>query len=321
MASSAFESELCLSRPYLTKNQIIYTQKKTINDRRTYNQKKLSILNFLSDLCVKLELPRKTLETSMYFYQRYHLFNNFETELCYSLATSCLVLSCKQVETFKKVNEIATLSLQIRNMAKINTDTLESFKKVLYQIELRILEACNFDYRINNNAHVDEYIIKIGKTLSLDYNVCELAWLIAYDVLKLDVILMVPPPIIAFATLKLANELFDNSSLSSRSYDMLGSEEAMVDDVFFHIVNFYINAFDLCDLKYHIPSSMAPISIERFMVLKSKTGPEVSMPDLTEGDFGYDDYLKKTRNFTVQERRYVLSSDVIKEECDLLKRI
>lgn len=321
MVSPAFESELCLSRPYLTKNQITYTQKKTISDRRTYNQKKLSILNFLSDLCVKLELPRKTLETSMYFYQRYHLFNNFETELCYSLATSCLVLSCKQVETFKKVNEIATLSLQIRNMAKINTETLESFKKVLYQIELRILEACNFDYRINNNAHVDEYIVKIGKTLSLDYSVCELAWLIAYDVLKLDVILIVPPPIIALATLKLANQLSDSSSLPLHICDMLGCEEAMVDDIFFHIVNFYINAFDLCDLKYHIPSNITPISIERFMELKSKAGPEVNMLDLTEEDFNYDDFLKKSRNFTVQERRYVLSPEVIKKECDLLKRI
>lgn len=257
----------------------------------------------------------------MYFYQRYHLFNNFETELCYTIATSCLILSCKQVETFKKVNDIATLSLQIRNMIKISTDTLDSLKKMLYQIEIRILEACNFDYRINNNVHIDEYIVKIGKILKFDYNVCELAWLIAYDVLKLDVILMVPPPTIAMATLKLADALCDQRNWLPGSYDVLGAQKDLVDDIFFHIINFYINAFDLCDLKYHIPPDIVPISVERFMEIKSKMGPEVTMPDLTDGDIKFDYFLEKSRDFTTQERRYILSNEVMKEEDNALKNI
>lgn len=318
---SSFESQLFLSRPYLTKNQIMCAQRNTVTDRRTYNQKKLGILNFLSELCIKLELPRKTLETAMYFYQRYHLFNSFETELCYTVATSCLVLSCKQVETVKKVNEIAILSLQIRNMIKINPNILESFKKRLYQIELRILESCNFDYRINNNVYIDEYIIKIGKTYSFDFKVCRLAWCVAYDVLKLDVILMVPPPIIALATIKIAYELYNLKHWPLNSHEAIGADEVIVDDIMFHIIDFYINAFDLCDLKYNLPADLDQISIETFIQMKSQLGPEINSEDVPDDYVKYDIFLNKPRQYSVQERRYVLSSQFLKEELESLQNV
>lgn len=318
---SSFESQLFLSRPYLTKNQIMCAQRNTVTDRRTYNQKKLGILNFLSELCIKLELPRKTLETAMYFYQRYHLFNSFETELCYTVATSCLVLSCKQVETVKKVNEIAILSLQIRNMIKINPNILESFKKRLYQIELRILESCNFDYRINNNVYIDEYIIKIGKTYSFDFKVCRLAWCVAYDVLKLDVILMVPSPIIALATIKIAYELYNLKHWPLNSHEAIGADEVIVDDIMFHIIDFYINAFDLCDLKYNLPADLDQISIETFIQMKSQLGPEINSEDVPDDYVKYDIFLNKPRQYSVQERRYVLSSQFLKEELESLQNV
>ncbi|CAI1514089.1 hypothetical protein SEUBUCD646_0J01920 [Saccharomyces eubayanus] len=311
---STFETQLFFSRPFLSKRQIQRAHKNTISDYRNYNQKKLAVFKFLSDLCVQLKFPRKTLETAVYFYQRYHLFNRFETELCYTVATSCLTLSCKEVETIKKANEICTLSLHLRNVVKINTEILENFKKRVFQIELRILESCSFDYRVNNYVHIDEYVIKIGRELSFDYKLCKLAWLIAYDALKLETVLVIPQHSIALAILRIAYELLDNKNWSSKRYSLFESDENSVNEAYFDILNFYINFFDLCDLQHHLPEGVPPVSIDRFMVLKKNAGPEFGLQQVTDHELDADPYITISRENTVQERRYVLSMDLINGE-------
>ncbi|CCK71962.1 Ctk2p KNAG_0I01770 [Huiozyma naganishii CBS 8797] len=317
--SAQFEMQLYLSRPYLTRQQILCAQKNTIHDRRSYNRKKLLIIKFLTDLTLQLNLPRKTLETAIYYYQRYHLFNLFETELCYTVATSCLVLGCKQAETFKKANEICTLSLRLRKMSNINSEVLDAFKKRIFQIELRILESCGFDYRVNNYVHIDDYIFKFGKTYALDVNICHTAWIIAYDVLKLDLLLTVPQHIIALATLKVACKLLEKPENLCSQYEMGNTDRDLINEAYFSIINFYINAFDLCDLKDNLPSYIPPISIERFMVLKANSGPEEGLTELTESDVGSDRFLEEQRQYSVRERRYVLSTDIMRDEVEALK--
>lgn len=318
--STKFETQLSLSRPFLTRKELQLAHRNTIPDRRTYIQRKLTIFKFLSDVCIHFKFPRRTLETAIYFYQRYYVFNKFETEMCHTVATSCLLLSCKQVETFKKVNELCTISLRLRNVTNIKQETIENFKKRVFQIELRILEACGFDYRINSHVHIDEYIVKLGKQLNLDQYICHLAWVIAYDVLKLDIILMVPQHTIALATLKIASELVNlpNFPLEDKYVEFKTTLES-INEAYFDILNYYINIFDTCHLKDNLPVNALPsVNLERFMELKRKAGQESGLKELTEQDYGKDKYLTTVREFSERERRYVLVSKFVTDEESVL---
>lgn len=202
-------------------------------------------------------------------------------------------------------------------MVKINTDILENFKKRVFQIELRILESCSFDYRVNNYVHIDEYVIKIGRELSFDYKLCNLAWIIAYDALKLETILVIPQHSIALAILKIAYELLDNKNWSSKRYSLFETDEKSVNEAYFDIVNFYINSFDMCDLQRHLPADLLPIGVERFMELKKNAGPESGLPQIPDHLLNADPYITITRDNNVQERRYVLSLELINGESSI----
>ncbi|AQZ12035.1 CTK2 (YJL006C) [Zygosaccharomyces parabailii] len=314
--TSKFDTQLLLSRPYLTKRQLQRLQKDNIADRRTYNQKTLAVIKFISEICVQLNFPRRTLETAIYFYQRYHVFNRFETEQCYTVATSSLLLSCKQVETIKKVNEICSVSLRLRNVPKASGDMIDNFKKGVFQIELRILEACSFDYRINNFVHTDEYVVKFGKLLSLDYRLCMLAWVIAYDVLKLETLLKVPQHAIALAVLKIAYQLLspEGDWLRLVREKKLEIDDYSLNEAYFDVLNFYINSFDICDLKGNQPEGTKPLGLQDFINLKKIAGPESGLQDFSESDIELDPYFTSQRDYSVRERRYVLSPQLVMDE-------
>lgn len=320
--TSKFDTQLLLSRPYLTKRQLQRLQKDNITDRRTYNQKTLAVIKFISEICVQLNFPRRTLETAIYFYQRYHVFNRFETEQCYTVATSSLLLSCKQVETIKKVNEICSVSLRLRNVPKASGDMIDNFKKGVFQIELRILEACSFDYRINNFVHIDEYVVKFGKFLSLDYQLCMLAWVIAYDVLKLETLLKVPQHAIALAVLKIAYQLLssDGDWLRLVREKKLEIDDYSLNEAYFDILNFYINSFDICDLKGNQPEGTNPLGLQDFINLKKIAGPESGLQDFSESDIELDPYFTSQRDYSVRERRYVLSPHLVMDEAASMQR-
>ena len=312
-----FETDLFLSRPYLTKEQISRARQNTIIDLRTYHQKKLAALKFLSDICVQLGFLRKTLEAAVYFYGRYYLFNSFETELCFTVATSCLILGCKQVETFKKVNEICTLSLKLRNVIKINQELLENYKKRVFQLELRVLEACCFDYRVNNHVHIDGYIIKIGKKLSLNKDVCRLAWYMVYDVLKLDLLLIVPQHAISLALLKVSSELFGIKEWRA-NYAEFETSEREVKEAYFEILNFYISSYDTSDLKSNIHSSFPQVDVAKFMAIKKENAPEMGLPEIPSASIEQDTFLASQKNPLIRERRYVLTQELVTEEAEAL---
>ncbi|AQZ12985.1 CTK2 (YJL006C) [Zygosaccharomyces parabailii] len=320
--TSKFDTQLLLSRPYLTKRQLQRLQKDNIADRRTYNQKTLAVIKFISEICVQLNFPRRTLETAIYFYQRYHVFNRFETEQCYTVATSSLLLSCKQVETIKKVNEICSVSLRLRNVPKASGDMIDNFKKGVFQIELRILEACSFDYRINNFVHIDEYVVKFGKLLSLDYRLCMLAWVIAYDVLKLETLLKVPQHAIALAVLKIAYQLLspEGDWLRIVREKKLEIDDYSLNEAYFDIVNFYINSFDICDLKGNQPDGTNPLGLQDFINLKKIAGPESGLQDFSESDIELDPYFTSQRDYSVRERRYVLSPQLVMDEAASMQK-
>lgn len=310
--SGTFQTQLLLSRPYLTRNQIKRAQQNTISDRRVYNQKRISVFKYLCDMCVQFKFPRKTLETAMYFYQRFYLFNKFETEMCYDVATSCLFLSCKQVETMKKVADLVAVSLRLRSVVKASPEMQDNCKKRIFQLELRILETCSFDYRVNNTIHIDDILVKIGKDLKLSHEVCYLAWLIAFDALKLEILLMVPQHTIAIAVLKIACELTDGVSWPNVRYSLFESDEPSVSEAYFDIINFFINVFDLSDLKGNLPENLRHVGIETFIELKRLAGPERGLKE--PDNVSSDAYVTRERDYTIRERRYVLSRKRINDE-------
>ncbi|EDO17641.1 hypothetical protein Kpol_1004p15 [Vanderwaltozyma polyspora DSM 70294] len=306
--------QLSLSRPYLTRNELQQAYKNTIPDRRSYMQRKLVIFKFMSDICVQFQFPRKTLETAFYYYQRYYVFNKFETEMCHTVATTALLLSCKQVETFKKINELCIVSFRLRNINNINQDIIENFKKRIFQVELRLLEACCFDYRVNNRIHIDEYIVKFGKHLGFTYELCHLSWVISYDILKTDLLLILPQHTIALAILKVAFELLKLKDWPVNDYEKFKTNNDSINEAYFGVLNYYINAFDSCNLKDHTSSKFPPVSLEVFMQLKANSSPETGLKDFTMKETEEDKYLTTARDFTQRERRYVLSSKFVKEE-------
>ncbi|CCE65876.1 hypothetical protein TPHA_0N00950 [Tetrapisispora phaffii CBS 4417] len=316
MMATKFESQLSLSRPYLTRLELQEAQNNTVSDVRTYLQRKNVIFGFLSELCVHFQFPRKTLETAMYYYQRYYIFNKFESELCHTVATSCLLLSCKQVETFKKANELCIMSFKLRNMNNYKQDAIESFKKRLFQIELSILETCGFDYRINSRVHIDEYIVKLGKALKLNHDICYLAWIIAYDAIRLNILLIVPQHAIALGILKITCELLGKNDMKNmNNFNEFKTEIDSVNEAYFAIVNYYINAFDNCSLKDNLPTHILPsVNLDSFIELKKNAGNDRGLKELGEQIRKSDKYLTTARDFTQIERRYVLLPQFISDE-------
>lgn len=318
------ESQLVLSRPFFAKQEISRLRKFTILDLRNYNQKTLSIIKFLNDISNQLQFPRRTLETAIYFYQRYYLFNRFETEYCFTIATSCMFLSSKQVETIKKLAEICTVSLRLRGNSKVNNEMLENFKKRVLQVEQRILECCCFDFRTNTSLFMSEFIVKIGKELNIDHDTCKLAWIMAYDVLKIDLLIIVPAPVISFALLKLANNIRNPENTIVWNYLLEEFElpEKLIFQAYFEILNMFINMFDICDLKnnseiHSIKLDSNAISIETFISIKQKCGPEQPFEMLSEDHLDADAYINEARDFRINERRYVLHQNLVQEEVDV----
>lgn len=239
--------------------------------------------------------------------------------MCYDVGTSCLFLSCKQVETFKRIGEVCSTALKVRNVPRVTPDILDAFKKRVIQMELRVLETCSFDYRINNEVHIDEFIIKIGRELSFSYDCCRLAWLIAFDVLKLELLITVPSHTIALAVLKLACELLDEIKWPNVRYNLFETDAPSFNEAYFDILNFYINVFDACDLKDHDAVRDLNLKIETFIEIKKNAGLEYGLT-VNPIALDKDDYVSKERNFGVKERRYVLKKDSLLEESVSKKR-
>ena len=205
-----------------------------------------------------------------------------------------------------------------------NAEILNNFKKQLFHLELKILEACSFDYRINNYVHADEFIVKFGKKLGFSYQVCHLAWLIGYDVLKLEIMLIVPQHCISLAVLKIATELIGQDLeiwKKRETFIKLDVQQLQFQEAYFDILNFFINAFELCDLKDNLPVGVPMISIDTFIQLKKRAGPEVGIREMNESSLKADEYFAVQREYTVRERRYTLIQSLVKDESNSLEKM
>lgn len=101
-------------------------------------------------------------------------------------------------------------------------------------------------------------------------------------------------------------------------YSLFESDELSVGEAYFDIINFFINVFDLSDLRAHVPNNLRNVGIETFIELKKQAGLEKGLKE--PENVSSDPYVVKERDFTIQERRYVLYGKRISDENKPIKQ-
>lgn len=240
--------------------------------------------------------PTKTLETAMIYYQRYFLFNKFDIAIYYDIAITSIFIASKNEDTIKKLRDIMVVANQIRNTL-LNQDQFELYRKKLLSLEFKLLETISFDFRI---FHVEEFLIKISKTLKIPKDIGYLAWLISYDSYQTEIALKVPPQSIAIACITLATKLKDYE-VSIRP-DFYYSSENAVNEALLSLLDLYINSYNYTGL-----ASIYPDFQNKFVEIRIPLSDAQGLKEPPVGTVEDDDYFKD-RDFSIGERRYMLGN-------------
>ncbi|ODQ58760.1 hypothetical protein WICANDRAFT_17597, partial [Wickerhamomyces anomalus NRRL Y-366-8] len=287
-------STIQLARPFLTKSQIKHAQERTIESSTVYEQRRNQIFNFLMKICVSLKFPTKTLETAMIYYQRYFLFNKFDIAIYYDIAITSIFIASKNEDTIKKLRDILLVSNQIRNTF-LNQDQLELYRKKILSLEFKLLETISFDFRL---FHVEDFLIKISKSLKIPKDIGYLAWLIAYDSYQTEIALKVPPQTIAIACISLATKLKDfETTIRSEFYY---TSDNSVNEALLDLLGLYINSYNYTGL-----ASIYPDFQNKFVEIRIPLSDAQGLKEQTADLIKEDDYFKD-RDFSIGERRYML---------------
>ncbi|KAL6947076.1 hypothetical protein ACO0QE_001943 [Hanseniaspora vineae] len=327
--TNPMSSKLILSRPFLTPLEIQNCQRKTISDRKLYNAKKVQIFRYLQEVIIHFKFPRKTLEVTMYLYQRYYLFHPFEAGEIFDVAIAALYLGCKQVETMKKMSEIIPFCNGLKQhlmSSKINYD-LEVYKKELCKYEFEILNSLAFDSRIFDlNLSIDVLLLKFCKHCELSERDSYMAWIVGLEVLKLEVLLSFPCHVIAMCCLHLTKELLElqqddatNSVLNTDKYnallESLKLEKCNRLQCLGSIINFYVKMFEECELS-KIFSNVC--TLDNFKALQQKFSN--AFPSrVEEHNVANTDRSQTTNDDELLETRYVVNRRYYDSEEQLIQ--
>ncbi|CCH40861.1 Cyclin-T1-4 [Wickerhamomyces ciferrii] len=271
-STAQLTSTIQLARPFLTKSQIKHAQKKTIE-------------NFT------------TLETAMIYYQRYFLFNKFDTNIYYDIAITSIFIASKNEDTIKKLRDILIIANQIKNTF-LTQDQLELYRRKILSLESKLLETISFDFRL---FHVEELLIKISKTLKISKDLGYLAWLLAYDSYQTELALKIPPQSISIACITLALKLKDENCDQIRPEDFHTSQNS-INEALLDLLELYINSYNYTNL-----ASIYPDYQNKFVEIRI---PMEDINGLKEQDVSVltkDDYYND-RDFSIGERRYMLGN-------------
>lgn len=289
-------SSIQLSRPFLTRLQIEYAQSKTIDNIVVYKQRRNQVFSFLIKVCNTLKFPTRTLETAMIYYQRFYLHNSFNTSTYHDVATVCLFVATKNEETIKKLRDIIAVVSQVRNM-QLNSEQAENYRRRIIGLEIKLMETIAFDFRI---GHVEEYLVKFSKTLSIPKEITYTAWLFSYDTYQLDIALKAPASSIAVALLELACKL-EKFHVNINYRELFVNMEA-VNETKVDLLDFYISNYN-----YSFFASIRPELHDTFMDLKIALG---NVKQLVEREKRYieEDAYFDERSYTTGERRFMLGN-------------
>lgn len=292
-----------ISRPYLTPNEISYLHSLTISEDKkvVYSQRKHLIFNYIFQIVKILKFPLRVLNTTMIYYQKYYLFNEFNdssedfTDLeknmendPYSIALTCLFLASKNEDCIKKLRDIQMVANKIRDV-NLNEDQnyLDLQRKVLLTIEYKLLTVLKFNF--NNNSLIlpslDTLVIQFAKIKKLNYTQSLFCWYIAFDLMSTPINLMLPPHCISLGILIVVSNLdtselmtlYDDTADGIKSVKIertdFNCSELLVNESIIYILDYYIHQYNFSVLKEFLPAinkKTGKEQIFQFMNLKSK---------------------------------------------------
>ncbi|KAI5954729.1 CTK2 [Candida theae] len=220
-AASTITSVTQVSRPFFTLQELSYLHSQTIPStlKLQYASTKQQIYQFLNQAVKILKFPIRVLATTMNYYQRFYLFNQFDIAKSpmqienspYTVAITCLFLASKVEDCIKKLKDVQQVCNKLR---EINENTLvetngvgvpfiDLQRKQILSTEFKLLQITKFDFNLGNNPsfaiNVDDLLIQFCKNLGLNYKISMLCWLINYDIIQTPLSLVVPPHCIALA--------------------------------------------------------------------------------------------------------------------------
>lgn len=289
-------STVQLSRPFLTRQQIKYAQNRTISNISIYDQRRNQIFHFLLKICISLKFPMRCLESAMIYYQRYYLYNEFDTTSYYDIAITALFITSKNEDTIKKLRDIIMIANQIKNTI-MKPELLEQYRKKIIRIEFKLLETMSFDFRFN---HIEEYLVKIGKDLKISKEICSLAWLISIDSFQIDIGLKIPSHSIALASLIIACKL-KNHDLKFKAETYYTTDNS-INEGLIDLLDLYVHHFNFSNLVGFYPEFK-----DKFINIKLFYAHAKGFSDQDIKILEKDEYFKE-RDFSNGERRYMLGN-------------
>lgn len=227
-----------VTKPFFTSLELSHLHSLTIPESKklAYNKRKHQIFHYMFQIVRTMKFPLKVLNTAMNYYQRYYLFNVFTEEDDQpvngsangasagapgsstsstgspdpiTVALTALFLATKNEDCIKKLRDIQTAALKIRDEEEEKkrdpatvSSLLDSQRRAIMSVEFKLLQTIKFDF-INGNSlaieSLDKLVIQFAKKLGINYKVTMFAWLVSFDLISTPLLLMLPQHCVALA--------------------------------------------------------------------------------------------------------------------------
>ncbi|KAK1927445.1 cyclin-like protein [Papiliotrema laurentii] len=169
---------------------------------------------FIDATGVRCGFPRRTIATAQSLYMRFHLFFPYKDFNYVEVALSALYVSSKLHDTLKKPRDIILASYAVRypqlikkgvvDPSAVDANMLEGERTRVLGIERLVLETMCFKFGVDVGL---DLVVKIGRALGADKELCQHAWRVAVDCHRSPAPLSFPPHIIALTSLYTASIL------------------------------------------------------------------------------------------------------------------
>lgn len=215
-----------LSKPYLTPNEIqgaVASNVELLENIRTYNTQKQDSFNLIKQLIIRLKLPVKILQNFSYLYQRFYLFNgNFKkyasSTINFQLSIACLFISLKLNDFIIKLNNIIAVAHQVKYpQHPLPSNAVEEIKKVVVNLERKILEFQSFDFR---NYLIEDYLIKFSKACKFSPHHTYIQWSITNDTYYTRLILQYPAHYMACVSIYTSKLILNGLQIDTEDFNL-----------------------------------------------------------------------------------------------------
>ncbi|UZO05366.1 uncharacterized protein OCT59_025720 [Rhizophagus irregularis] len=213
------------AKAYFTKAEVTRCAEKQGSGDSKDNMSRAQWCTFIDAVGSNLGLPQNTISTAQLLYNRFFLFQpskdfasaKQKTDLC----ITCLFVSTKIEETYKKLKDILVAAYQVKHPEgpEINAEsqTLEEQRRRVIQNERTIVETICFDFQF---VLPHKLLVKFVKKLKGDKYLYLKAYNIVNECYKTTVCLRFPPAAMATASIFLATKLLHRENFPFTIHNM-----------------------------------------------------------------------------------------------------